>query len=170
MRLLALDLSTHVGYAFYHERTAVPMLGTWDADNACRLLAQRGEFGALFHAYDCWLQDTLRLMPDVLAFEAPILPRGRTFQKTRAIRMSYGLAEITERIAWTRGLRCLECHPATVKVRLAGHGKARKHTMIAAATRLGLDVATEHEADAVGVALVAYDHVDPPQRELAIAS
>ena len=163
MRLLALDCSTHVGVAFYSDRRATPALDTWHAPR----LADRDQLGPLFAAFEDWLCDLLHtLKPDVLAFEAPILPRNRVFQKARAIRLSYGWAEIAERIAYQRKVRCIECHPSTVKLRLAGHGTARKHHMIAAATRLGIDVATEHEADAIGVALTAFDHIDPPQQEL----
>lgn len=163
--LLALDLSTHVGWAFYADRVARPIFGTWDAPR----LLDRDNYGRLFCAFEDWLlrQFDKRDL-DVLAFEAPILPKNRTFQKTRAVRISYGLAEITERVAWRRGVRCIECHPMTVKARFAGHGLARKHNMIAAATRLGFDVATEHEADALGVAAVAFDHIDPPQTELVL--
>ena len=60
-------------------------------------------------------------------------------------------------------LRCVECHPSTVKVALAGNGKAKKHAMIAAAVRRDFIVATEHEADACGVALVAFEHCEPSQ-------
>lgn len=163
MRLLALDLSTHVGWVFYPDRTSPPHFSTWHAPRPL----ERDNYGLIFVAYETWLLSQLALLrPELLAFEAPILPRNKTFQKTRAIRLSYGFAEITERAALIRNLRCIECHPSTVKVRLAGHGHARKHHMMAAATRLGLDIATEHEADAVGVALAAFDHIDPPQGDL----
>jgi Holliday junction resolvasome RuvABC endonuclease subunit len=164
-RLLALDLSTNVGWAFYRDRDSVPSLGTWHAPR----FTDRDNYGAIFVAFEDWLLACLReFEPTLLAFEAPILPRNRVFQKQRAIRLSYGLAEITERIAFRRAVRCIECHPSTVKVRLAGHGTARKMHMIAAAERLGFVVETDHEADAIGVALVAFDHVDPPQAEMAL--
>jgi Holliday junction resolvasome RuvABC endonuclease subunit len=140
-------------------------LGTWHAPR----FSDRDNYGAIFVAFEDWLRLKLDdTEPELLAFEAPILPRNRVFQKQRAIRLSYGLAEITERVAYRRGIRCIECHPSTVKVRLAGHGTARKHHMVAAAERLGFVVETDHEADAVGVALVAFDHVDPPQSELVL--
>jgi Holliday junction resolvasome RuvABC endonuclease subunit len=164
MRLLALDLATHVGWAFFSERGATPKLGTWYAPK----LPDRDRFGPIYSAFEGWLVRMIHThAPSVIAFEAPILPRSKTFQKARAIRLSYGFAGSTERIAFEWQLRCIECAAASVKLRLAGHGHAKKPAMVAAAIRHGCDVATEDEADAFGVGLLAYDHVEPPQLELA---
>jgi crossover junction endodeoxyribonuclease RuvC len=166
MRLLALDLATHVGWAFFAERGATPVVGTWYAPK----LPDRDRFGPIFAAFDSWLVNRLTaLAPDAVAFEAPILPRTKTFQKTRAIRLSFGFAEITERISYVRGLRCIECAPASVKLQLAGRGDADKPAMKAAAIRRGFDIETHDEADAIGVALLAFDHVEPPQLELRVS-
>jgi Holliday junction resolvasome RuvABC endonuclease subunit len=162
MRLLALDLSTHVGWAFFAHRKAKPLLDTWNAP--ARSNSARDDFGPMFIEYEKWLAHMLAYhRPHVLAFEAPILPRTRVFQKQRAIRMSYGFAALTEKVARLEHLRCVECHPSTVKVALAGNGKAKKPAMIAAAVRRDFIVATEHEADACGVALVAFEHCEPAQ-------
>lgn len=167
LRLLALDLSTNVGWCFYEDRNSQPIFDTF-------MLAERSGrdiYGPTFGQFEGWLRAVIkRLQPELVAFEAPILPRNRVFQKQRAIRLSYGFASSVERICSEINMRCIECHPATVKVRLAGHGTARKHHMVAAAARLGLDVRTDHEADAIGVALVAFDYIDQPQHELDLAS
>jgi hypothetical protein len=85
VRLLALDLSTHVGFAFFAHRKAAPLLGTWDAP--VRPKANRDDFGPMFVAFEKWLAlMVIDHRPHVLAFEAPILPRTRIFQKQRAIR------------------------------------------------------------------------------------
>jgi Holliday junction resolvasome RuvABC endonuclease subunit len=167
MRLLALDLSTHVGWAFFAHRKAKPLLGTWDAPQ--RAKSARDVFGPMFVEYEKWLAHMLAYhRPHVVAFEAPILPRTRIFQKQRAIRMSYGFASHTEKVAHLERVRCVECHPSTVKVALAGNGKANKKRMVAAAVRRDFIVSTEHEADACGVALVAFDFIEPPQYPLAL--
>ena len=160
MRLLALDLSTHVGWAFFAHRKAAPLTDTWHAPRQ----PHSNDFGPMFVAFEKWLAHMLAdHRPHVLAFEAPILPSLRPFQKTQAIRMSYGFACMTEKAATVAHLRCVECHPSTVKVALARNGKASKKQMIAAAVRRDFIVATEHEADACGVALVAFEHCEPSQ-------
>ena len=167
MRLLALDLSTHVGWAFFAHRKAKPLLDTWHAPERHR--TTRDDFGPMALAFELWLIKMLALhRPDVVAFEAPILPRNKTFEKQRAIRMSYGFAFVTEKVCFGYGKRCVECHPSTVKVALAGSGKAKKPAMIAAAVRRDFIVATDHEADACGVALVAFEHCEPAQLAMSI--
>jgi Holliday junction resolvasome RuvABC endonuclease subunit len=162
VRLLALDLSTHVGWAFFAHRKAAPVLDTWHAPERSKL--RRDDFGPMFVAFEKWLAHMLsEHRPHVVAFEAPILPRTRVFQKQRAIRMSYGFACLTEKVARLERIRCVECHPSTVKVALAGYGKASKRQMTSAAVRRDFTVATEHEADACGVALVAFEHCEPAQ-------
>jgi Holliday junction resolvasome RuvABC endonuclease subunit len=162
VRLLALDLSTHVGWAFFAHSRAKPTCNTWHAPERSR--EKRDDFGPMFVAFEKWLAlMVIDNRPHVLAFEAPILPRTRIFQKQRAIRMSYGFACMTEKVAAVARLRCVECHPSTVKVALAGNGKASKKQMVAAAVRRDFIVATEHEADACGVALVAFEHCEPSQ-------
>ena len=132
MRLLALDLSTHVGWAFFAHRSAPPLLGTWDAPR--RAKSARDHYGSMFVDFEKWLAQMLSdHRPHVVAFEAPILPRTRVFQKQRAIRMSYGFAASAEKVAHLERLRCVECHPSMVKVALASHGKASKRQMISAA-------------------------------------
>jgi len=162
VRLLALDLSTNVGWAFFAQRGASPVMATWRAP-----FARAENYGLRFYEFELWLELLLdRYKPGVLAFEAPILPRNPG--KAHAVRLSYGFAALTERIAYKRQLRCIECHFSTVKVRLSGSGKATKRQMKAAAIRQGYDIETEHEADAIGVGLVAFDHIDPPQHELVL--
>jgi Holliday junction resolvasome RuvABC endonuclease subunit len=167
VRLLALDLSTHVGWAFFAHSRASPVLGTWEAPARSRFA--RDDFGPMFVDYEKWLAGMLGThRPHVLAFEAPILPRTRVFQKQRAIRMSYGFACLTEKVATLSHLRCVECHPSTVKVALAGSGKASKRQMRSAAVRRDFTIATEHEADACGVALVAFEYCEPSQISMAL--
>ena len=101
--------------------------------------------------------------PDVLAWEEPIrdIPGrpfgGKTNMGTR--KFLQGLAAVAD-LAGVRGgvARRIEVPTATAKKKLAGHGHADKDMMIAAAVRMGIIVADEHQADALAVALVAYEH------------
>jgi Holliday junction resolvasome RuvABC endonuclease subunit len=165
VRLLAPDLATHVGWAFFAHRKAKPVTDTWHAPRQ----PHSDDYGPMFVAFEKWLAHMLaHHRPHVIAFEAPILPRTRVFQKQRAIRMSYGFAASTEKVATLERVRCVECHPSTVKVALAGNGKATKRQMTSAAVRRDFIVVTEHEADACGVALVAFEYCEPAQLSMAV--
>ena len=52
-------------------------------------------------------------------------------------------------------------NPADAKIVLTGNGRAKKNDMVVAAVKRGYRVADEHQADAVAVALAAYDHIAP---------
>src|SRR5262249_15290390 len=99
--------------------------------------------------------------PSVLAWEEPIRPRFGSRMNTTldTVKLLQGLAAIAE----LTGVRCgirrrIEVPTATAKKKLARHGHADKDMMIAAAVRMGITVADEHQADALAVALVAYEH------------
>jgi len=67
VRLLALDLSTHVGWAFFAHRRATPLLGTWDAPP--RAKSARDHYGPMFVDFEKWLARMLSdHRPNVLAF------------------------------------------------------------------------------------------------------
>jgi Holliday junction resolvasome RuvABC endonuclease subunit len=158
VRVLALDLSTHVGWAFFEKLDARPIVDTWHVPRN----VDPDRLGLMFLAFERWLVRKLDdLAPDVLGIEAPILPRGRTFKKTKAIRMSWGFATVAEMVADRRGLRCIEAHPATVKLVLSGSGRAKKPAMIVAAIERGMidGDGDGDQADACGVALVIYEHI-----------
>lgn len=160
MNCLALDLSRHVGWAFFAQPKAKPKCGTlklpvtrW-ADN----------FGPKFNELDQWLDGmVITMRPDLLAFEAPLTPvDGKSWAvntNAQTVRYLTGLATIAELVATRHHARCIEVAVSTTKARLAGTRYADKQAMIAAAVRLGFPVADDHQADACGVALAAFDHV-----------
>lgn len=156
MKLLALDCSTHVGWAFFDSFGAVPDFGTWHAPRT----RNRDDYAFEWTAFEDWLAHRLdKLAPDVVGFEAPIIPRVRTFQKARAIRLSWGFAYAVETMCKRRRLRCIEANPSTVKAVFAGHGRAKKDRMVGAAIRRDWLVEDHNQADALGVALAAYEHI-----------
>jgi len=159
MRLLALDTSTHVGYAYFSAPDVKPVCGTWRAPKSW----SPEDYGKRFKAFHDWLCDMVTTFdPEVLAFEGPFLPRGSSsFSSTEhTLRTLIGLASIAELIANLRSLRCFEVNVSTAKLALTGNGRAEKKDMIVAATRRGWPVSNDHESDACAVAMVAYQALD----------
>lgn len=149
MRVLAFDASSTVGWAFFADARAVPVLGDFEVPNStdygvrCLDMLNRTRILVEHHK------------PDVVAFEAPIfLPRDRWHTR----RLLTSLTVVIELVAAMRGLRCIEASPADVKRALAG-ARASKADMVVAATRMGWKVANDHQADACGVALAVYSHL-----------
>jgi Holliday junction resolvasome RuvABC endonuclease subunit len=157
MRLLALDISTQVGWALFKRPAAPPRLGTLRAP-----LAAVDNYGPRLDAFETWLHDFIPLArPEVLAFESPVFVKWSSDLATteHTIRMLVSLAGIAELVAWRARLRCLEVHSRTAKRRLTSDNRAKKRAMQSAAVRLGFTVADDHQADAIAVALAAYDHL-----------
>lgn len=152
--LLALDCSTHVGWAYFSASGAAPRCGTWRAPPAWAI----EDYGGRFKAFHDWLADMLTTMqPEGLAFESPLLPRGSMNMQTteHTLRTLIGLVSVAELIAKLRDLRCFEVNVATAKKELAGSGRAEKRDMLIAATNRGFPCADDHQADACAVGLVA---------------
>lgn len=159
MRLLALDTSTHVGWALFAHPHRVVTFDTWELPPP--VSANPFAMGSRWHAFESWLDMMLiDHRPLVVAFEAPISP-NMPFAKsnTTTMRLLHGLTVIVETVAARAGLRCIEVPNATAKSRLTGNQHAKKPAMIAAALELGHTVADDNQADAIGVGLVAYDHM-----------
>lgn len=148
MRILALDLATESGWAFAGPGE-VPVFGTWS-------LAKRhgmDSLGERFSLFTDLLSDRIAdTLPNVIAYEAPIPVRSTevvtNFQTTRLL---YGLIAIAEMLAVRFDCVKHECHVGRVKKHLAGHGFAQKIDMIRACQNRGWFVASDHEADALGV-------------------
>jgi Holliday junction resolvasome RuvABC endonuclease subunit len=154
MKVLALDCSTSVGWAFFKAHGAAPMCGTWKAPSTWSI----EDYGSRFAKFHDWLCDMLTtLEPNVLAFESPVLPRGSMdFPTTEhTLRTLIGLVSVAELVAKLRGVRCREVNVSTAKKALTGNGRAQKSDMIVAATNRGFGVADDHQADACAVGLVA---------------
>lgn len=161
--LLALDASKYVGHAFFEGPLVRPKCGTWVAHGA---LWDSDDYSRYFVAFEDWLTSILAVLdPEVLAFESPlILPRraGRGSDQNN-IRRLIGIVSIAELVAAKRGIRCMEVSNQTAKMRMVGTAwKTTKDDMIVAATRMGYAVADQHQADAVGVAVVCYDELGTP--------
>ncbi len=162
--LYALDLATNIGEC-WGEPDALPTLGH-------HTLPSTGEdVGKFLCAFEDWLWGRLeKVCPEVIVFEAPVLPRAKFNKITKKVeggvglittRKLQGLAGVLEMIAHREGLECVEVQPAEVKQALTGNGNAKKPEMIAAARALGFDPHVirsngedaSDEADALGVFL-----------------
>lgn len=131
--LLGLDLGTKTGFCFGRGES-LPTVGTLylpSTGDDC------GKFGIAARAALTAL--IVRVMPDLVIFEAPILSGATTIEVTRKLQ---GLAMVTEMVCGDLGVPCVEEHLQTVKKVLTGKGNAEKEDMVKAAQRAGLNVKT----------------------------
>lgn len=148
--ILALDLGSSVGVCYgAASRAAPPTCQTWKLPTG-----SKGIVGPYISMFERTLNAAIgALSPDIIVFEAPLIriirgPGGQAFADMFSARKLIGLAVSAERIAWEKEIRCMEAQPATLKKVMAGHGRADKAQMQAAATRRGFLSKNEHEADA----------------------
>jgi len=163
-RLLALDLSTNVGWAVM-ERGRTPEFGTErlpGPDAGIGVIARQGR------RYAClldWLS-TMRSRHgfEALAWERPILPHypGQLATTLETMALLWGLAAMAQLFAWRGGLRGIACPVDQAKIALTGSRFAKKADMVRAAwTVMDWPVANDHEADAGAVGLWAYEQLYP---------
>lgn len=151
--ILALDLATTTGWACGAPE-ADPRFGT------LRLPSTGDEIGRFLAIFEDWLLDFLTVeTPALVVFEAPILTRGNT--SPVVARKLMGLANATETVCYRRETRCEQANLMTVKKAFAGHGRAEKHEMVAAARARGWEVRNDNEADATAVWFCAVKHHAP---------
>ena len=149
MRILALDLGTHTGWA---SRTTGGVVESGVQDFTPR----RGESaGIRYLHFRRWLEEIVGLVrPHVIAYEMPHLRGGH------AATVLAGLQTRVEEIAAHLGLELLPVHTGTLKKHATGRGNANKSDMLAAAcARWGRRAYGEDEADALCVLAWAIDEV-----------
>ena len=142
MNIIAFDLGKHFAWAWRYQGGSLGIsTGHFELDG---MRAHR-------------MGQLMRLLPPILgannfelvAYETPFA-RGRD-----ATRSLWGIAGIIEACATNSNVACLDVATPTIKKFAAGHGKACKEEMIAAAQqKFGYRGTNEHEADAV--CLLAY--------------
>jgi len=109
-----------------------------------------------------------RFCPDILVFEAPVLPSSTTLATTRKLQ---GLAWQVELTCHDLGVTCQEEFLQSVKKTMTGSGNASKQMMVDAARRMGLTPRVYNgrnrrgepeeqsdEADAAGIWLCGLEH------------
>lgn len=153
--LLALDLSTGVGFARFRQRGKKPTFGSFELEGP-DLAWKLGQFGD-------WLDEGYSLDPwRAMAWERPILADTDTPAK---LELLYGLVGICYRFAGARAHRMpwREVTVQEVKKTMTGRSNAKKPEMIAAARKVAWWVHNDHEADACGVGAFAYGRLFPKQ-------
>lgn len=177
MPILALDLSTNVGWALFAQPDRNPlMIGTYKVAKG----ESQDDYGTRTLDLEQWLESMItRYRPDVIAFESPFIPMAPQPQQTwpgpsvfddkkpfgttqHTLRLQISLANTIETTAKRRGIRCLEVASVSAKKELTGSGRSPKDHMIVAAKDRGWDVRNNHEADAGGVGLVALNWISSP--------
>ncbi len=153
-RLLALDLSSNIGWATFSPG-GPPRFGTlaYEGQGKPRICGQFGD----------WLRDFYSVEPwDAMAWEEPFLKPG---DKVDKIKILIGLVGIAFAFVGSRShpMPYLEVQPKELKKRMTGRQDADKADVIKACWSLGWKVGTDHEADACGVGLVAYRRIWPKQ-------
>ena len=145
MKLLALDLSTHTGWAV-GEHVDQPRFGTF------HLPKTGDDIGTFVAAFDDWLCSMIAVEGlDELVFEAPLMIGGANAKTNiTTVRKLMALASHTEFVCHRQGVMCREANLATVKKFFAGSGRAQKPDMIRSAQRYGFAVKDDNQADALG--------------------
>ena len=157
-KLLALDLSTNVGWAAFAERGERPRFGTVELEG--------GDLSYKLGQFDVWLEDRFAVDPfEALAWERPLITPTDTIP---LLELLYGLVGICYAFVGRRRLLDKNFMPwrevdvPTAKLALTGNAKADKDAMLYAARRqFNWEVRTHHEADAGAVGGVAYEQIWP---------
>lgn len=154
MRILALDLATHFGFACGSVKEGMVESGSYKIPPTHENL---GLFGAYFRR---WLDGAItRLEPAVIIYESPILPGvGQTNLAT--LRKLYGLCLLTEVIADDHSVVCEEANLSDIRAHALGKGNIPrkrddvKRAVIAWCRSRGWNPLDDNHADAL--ALLSY--------------
>lgn len=156
-KLLALDLSSSVGAAWFGERGAAPEFDT---------LKLEGELNLKLGQFRVWLEDQYTVDPfQALAWERPLLMPTDTVDLLELLISLSGECRSFIGAQWHRNRVAIPSRTIdvpTVKRALTGNAKATKDEMLYAARRvMNWNCHTHHEADAGGVGVVAFSSLWP---------
>lgn len=158
-RVLALDLSSHVGFAMDRPPGAddpTPLTGVRTLRGGIR---NHGVAGVDF---SIWLVDLLKVNEiDLLAYEAPVMSGVPISREVSGL--LWGLAFLTETCAAARLVPCFESHVQTVRKDFLGTGRPKdpKKAVMARCAQLGWHAADDNAADAAALYFHTKLHRDP---------
>ncbi len=140
--VLALDLATRTGWAFYKEETPAPLYGSIDLSG--------GDEGDILNRFGRWLHGRLTIdKPTMIAFEAPFVQNASTAERL------FGLAALTQFLARNNDRTAYATTPGQWRKHFLGsaHGKRAelKAATIDACKLRGWAPKTEDAADALGL-------------------
>lgn len=159
-KLLALDLSTNVGAAWFGERGTVPEFDT---------VKLEGELNLKLGQFQVWLEDQYAVDPfAALAWERPLLMPTDTVDLLELLYALVGTCRAFIGKQWQVHRITIpwrEVDVPTVKRALTGKSKATKDEMLYAARRvMNWNVHSHHEADAAAVGVCAFSSLWPKAR------
>lgn len=144
MRILTIDASSHVGWAYSSPDFAQPIFGSKD------FREYAGVDGRVHYKYMQWLREHIRTAePDVIVIESPFF-RGANSE------FLYGFSTITAMCAFEGGwkhqpIQLEKIHLSHAKKHVTGRGDADKEAVMRAVQDLGFAIRNDHEADAVAI-------------------
>lgn len=154
--ILALDLATQTGFCVGRPDATHPVFGEFKIPPQGD---QIGRFAAIFLE---WFDGIMEFYePELMVFEAPILPKMTNPQTVRKLN---GLAVLAEWSATQKyKIKCAEARASSVKKYFTGTGRAQKEDTVAACRKYGWAVKSDDAADACAlwaysVALYAKEH------------
>jgi hypothetical protein len=165
--VLALDLSSCVGFAYGHVSDYCPLTGVW-------LLPQRSGIGARYAAYENELIDALgRFKPSLVVMEAPMRLYAQVAKKgtEAAARQQYGLCAYTEGECHRAGVKLYEEDVLPVRDRVIGRriwqikGAEVKVTIVAWCRDRGWPIVDHNAADAAVLWQNACDTLRAKERQ-----
>jgi Holliday junction resolvasome RuvABC endonuclease subunit len=137
MKILALDLATHAGWAFQENdgsrRSGVTLfLGTLKSGNRWIRFSE-------------WMKAWGDLQPNLIVYEKPI-----HFHKSfSSAEIAFGMATRVEELCARRQIRCLSVTNNVIKKYATGSGRADKTSMLRFAQLLKPGITDDNEADAL---------------------
>jgi hypothetical protein len=146
-RLLALDMSSHCGWAFQSADGSIAsgvtvFLGTLNP-------------GYRWVRFDCWLQGWAEVKPELIVYEEPIVH----FKHKRGLGLGYGFEAILRLHAARKEIRCEGVNISTLKKWATGDGAADKWKMVRFARQFKADISDDNEADAILLLEYAKDRI-----------
>lgn len=151
--ILALDLSTHVGWAVGGD-------GKLAAQGTVHLPPPI-TWGETVCAFNDWLADAITVHSPIACWiEAPLPPGAQTHANTA--RLQLFLTGAAHTICWRRDVPTYEAHASSVRAAVIGNGRAKKADVMAWCREQGHPFHDNNAADAI--ALWVYASRQPKRR------
>ena len=145
MTLLALDLGTSLGFAIFKDGkfiSGTKKLGTY-----------KEKFGARFHEFRTWLLNIIAKHN----IEAVYFERVFGHKGVEAAHCYGGFLYMLASVCFQQNISCTGLTVQAIKKFMTGKSNATKDEMIAAAKQKGFNPATNDEADAIAIILLAIE-------------
>jgi Holliday junction resolvasome RuvABC endonuclease subunit len=151
MNVLALDLGTRTGYAFYKDGTIIS--GTQ------KLRHSKNASGLRFVHFRRWLMEVIDTHNIYSVFFERVYGHKGMLAAQVYGGFIYTLAAVCEEMQ----IKCTGIQVATIKRFMTGRGNATKEEMVAAARLRDFDPQTHDEADALAILLLALKTIGLPE-------